>query len=100
MINPVKDIILFESPYLEIFTKTPWYAIPIAWVPVIVYQFTQSELGIIQTLILIALGIWGWTLIEYILHRFLFHGEDYWLPSNKPAYVTHFILHGIHHAFP
>jgi 4-hydroxysphinganine ceramide fatty acyl 2-hydroxylase len=44
-------------------------------------------------------GIVGWTLFEYLMHRFLFHSEDY-LPENKIFYMAHFLLHGIHHAFP
>lgn len=40
---------------------------------------------------------------EYLLHRFLFHGEHSWMmnvPHNKYFYVIHFSIHGIHHAFP
>jgi len=40
-----------------------------------------------------------WTLIEYILHRFLFHLDDK-LPDNSFSLMTHFLFHGIHHAFP
>lgn len=46
------------------------------------------------------LGLLFWTLSEYVLHRFLFHGEDVWLPDNKYFFVLHFLIHGIHHAFP
>lgn len=38
--------------------------------------------------------------MEYFLHRFAFHGEDLWLPDNRLGIFTHFLLHGIHHAFP
>jgi len=41
--------------------------------------------------------------MEYTLHRFLFHGEDYWmcyLPESKYIYTMHFMMHGIHHSFP
>lgn len=37
MVNPIRDIILFDNPFLEILTKAPWYAIPIGWAPVIFY---------------------------------------------------------------
>ena len=30
-----KDIILFDSPFLEMWTKTPWYEIPLVWLPVV-----------------------------------------------------------------
>ena len=48
-------------------------------------------------------GFCYWTLMEYVLHRFLFHGEDTWMkyiPFNKYVYTFHFLMHGIHHAFP
>jgi sterol desaturase/sphingolipid hydroxylase (fatty acid hydroxylase superfamily) len=45
-------------------------------------------------------GVFIWTFGEYILHRFLFHGEDYWLPNNPKFLASHFLMHGIHHAFP
>jgi 4-hydroxysphinganine ceramide fatty acyl 2-hydroxylase len=45
-------------------------------------------------------GVICWTLAEYLLHRFLFHGEEYWLPNNPKVLAHHFLIHGIHHAFP
>lgn len=36
-------------------------------------------------------------------HRFLFHGEDNWMlyvPHNNWVFTGHFMIHGIHHAFP
>jgi 4-hydroxysphinganine ceramide fatty acyl 2-hydroxylase len=44
LINPVRNIIMFDTPYLEIFTKTPWYAIPIAWLPWCYYFIQSNEL--------------------------------------------------------
>lgn len=44
-------------------------------------------------------GVFLWTLVEYVLHRFLFH-VDKWLPD-KPIFLTaHFLLHGVHHYLP
>jgi len=45
------------------------------------------------------LGLFIWTLVEYILHRFLFH-LDKFLPNNRVALTLHFLLHGIHHYLP
>ena len=97
------DVILFDS-WLEIFSKTPWYAIPIAWLPVIAYHLlVLNTLSLISSIAFACLGVFTWTLVEYCLHRFLFHGEEYWLTSvtnNNLVFVAHFLLHGIHHAFP
>jgi 4-hydroxysphinganine ceramide fatty acyl 2-hydroxylase len=40
-----------------------------------------------------------WTILEYTLHRFLFH-LDFYLPDNGVAITLHFLLHGIHHYLP
>ena len=60
----------------------------------------MNELDLISTLFWLIVGIVNWSLLEYVIHRFVFHGEDYWLPANNFSYVAHFLLHGIHHAFP
>ena len=41
-------------------------------------------------------GVMITTLIEYCLHRFLFHKEAH----NQKERLDHFILHGYHHEFP
>jgi len=40
-----------------------------------------------------------WTILEYTLHRFLFH-VDHYLPEANWALLLHFLLHGIHHYLP
>jgi len=102
MINP-PEAIMFDTPYLEIFTKTPWYVIPMLWVPLIlyylIYSFLELEMSIFMMMICYFYGILHWTLIEYVLHRFVFHLDDK-LPDNRFALLFHFLFHGIHHAFP
>lgn len=51
---------------------------------------------------LVLLGMLTFSLVEYLMHRFLFHSEKY-LPDNflgRPLRYLHFILHGIHHTIP
>lgn len=48
-------------------------------------------------------GFFFWTIIEYVMHRFVFHGEEVYLnklPWTRNTWTGHFLLHGIHHAFP
>lgn len=40
-----------------------------------------------------------WTLLEYTLHRFLFHIDGV-LPDKPFFLMLHFLLHGIHHYLP
>ncbi len=98
--NPVRDLILFENKFLESFTKTPWYLIVIVWLPLIVYYLSLSSLSLQFTLLCFCSGIFIWTFLEYILHRLAFHGENLWVPDNRLGIFIHFLLHGIHHAFP
>lgn len=100
MINPVKDVLLLDNPIIELFTKTPWFFIPLAWVYPFIYHLSQSTVSWYETVMLMFAGAFMWTLYEYILHRFLFHSEDYWLPNHPLVLAHHFMLHGIHHAFP
>ncbi|CAG9313403.1 unnamed protein product [Blepharisma stoltei] len=94
------NIRVFDSPILEPFSKTPWYAIPIFWIPfMLFYSYCGLELGFIPFICLFLLGIAWWTLFEYSLHRFIFHSEPY-LPDNPYWIVFHFLSHGIHHAYP
>jgi 4-hydroxysphinganine ceramide fatty acyl 2-hydroxylase len=102
MINP-PEAILFENKFLEIFTKTPWWVIPLLWVPGILYYLNYSyfELNytVAEVMFYYIVGLFAWTLTEYILHRFLFHYDEK-LPDNNWALMLHFLFHGIHHAFP
>ena len=63
----------------------------------------QEQNPLYMNIFLFLVGIACWTFGEYFLHRFLFHGEDYWLKYAKKSNVIltfHFLIHGIHHAFP
>jgi sterol desaturase/sphingolipid hydroxylase (fatty acid hydroxylase superfamily) len=42
------------------------------------------------------LGIVGWSLTEYLLHRFVFHFR----PDTGWGRRLHFIIHGVHHDHP
>jgi sterol desaturase/sphingolipid hydroxylase (fatty acid hydroxylase superfamily) len=41
-------------------------------------------------------GMLLWTLMEYILHRYLFH----WITENKYVKAFHYAMHGYHHKKP
>ncbi|CAO3630783.1 unnamed protein product [Cunninghamella blakesleeana] len=93
--------IFFGHPLLEPLSKTVWYVVPLLWLPFAAYQFHQSlsyDMSFLSTFSF-ALGVLIWTLLEYILHRFLFHVDDY-LPDHQMAFLIHFTLHGFHHYLP
>ncbi|KAI0008405.1 inositolphosphorylceramide-B C-26 hydroxylase [Xylariaceae sp. FL0662B] len=88
--------------FLEPLSLTPWWLIPTIWVPAIAYGTVLASEGFDNKLKLAAVWVLGyfiWTLVEYILHRFLFH-LDYYLPDNRVGITMHFLLHGVHHYLP
>lgn len=61
--------------FLEPLTKTPWWMVPTLWVPCVAYGLYQAAQGIpnLHVAGFFLFGLFLWTLIEYGLHRFLFH---------------------------
>ncbi|XP_043701977.1 dihydroceramide fatty acyl 2-hydroxylase FAH1-like [Telopea speciosissima] len=89
----------FASDFWEFLTQTVWWVIPVIWLPVVFWCiFTCILMGhtLPQVSLLVASGIFIWTLLEYTLHRFLFHIEtkSYW------GNTMHYLLHGCHHKHP
>ena len=89
--------------FLEPLTMTPWWVIPTVWLPPVAYgtalALQNLSGGAAETAAYWVLGLGIWTLVEYLLHRFLFHIEEA-LPDNRWGITTHFLLHGIHHYLP
>nr|XP_027085734.1 dihydroceramide fatty acyl 2-hydroxylase FAH1-like isoform X1 [Coffea arabica]XP_027085735.1 dihydroceramide fatty acyl 2-hydroxylase FAH1-like isoform X1 [Coffea arabica] len=89
----------FGSDFWEFLTRTEWWVIPLVWLPVVCW-FVSKSIVMGHTLPQIALtvvtGIGVWTLLEYTLHRFLFHikTKSYW------GNTMHYLLHGCHHKHP
>lgn len=103
---------LFGPWYLECFTKTPWYIVPMFWLPISANLFMKCmsqhvaadpsvtyDTAFRWAVGLFLVGNFLWTIIEYGMHRFLFHIDD-WLPDHRIALTLHFLAHGIHHALP
>lgn len=88
--------------FLEPLTKTAWYIVPIVWLPWVAYGVRVGMSGLDSVgfgCAHFALGLAIWTLLEYVLHRCLFHIDKY-LPNNRVGVSMHFLLHGIHHYLP
>ncbi|GBG81839.1 hypothetical protein CBR_g34020 [Chara braunii] len=90
---------LFENGFCEFFSRTYWWVIPLVWLPVVAWaelRAIQDGIKPSQILPLMVGGALLWTLVEYTLHRFIFHQKtsSYWMNT------VHYILHGIHHKHP
>ena len=90
---------LFESEFLNFFSRVHPSIPAIVFVPVIVaMEWLGADRGYaVWELALFTLaGGAIWTLTEYWLHRLFFH----WEPDNAFGHRMHFIIHGIHHDHP
>nr|XP_002126665.1 fatty acid 2-hydroxylase [Ciona intestinalis] len=117
--DPVdRSLRLFKSDFCEFFSKTPWYIIPLVWLPIVALfvlrshtEFLAGKAMILHSLpgdgvvlstnhmpVVFVSGILLWTFLEYGLHRWLFHSEP---PKTSYFLITlHFLLHGQHHKVP
>lgn len=93
---------LFKSDTLEFFTHVHPGVVLVVWLPVATYAVVRGILdwpspnGFLGILIAFLVGLFLWTLAEYLLHRFVFHFH-----AKKPALQrVFFLLHGIHHTQP
>lgn len=104
----------FNSDIIEFFSATSWWSIPVVWLPVVTlllcmavgqppvgalgYASKDSALTWDQAALIAAGGAVLWTLLEYVLHRFLFHAR---VDDESPFWITaHWTIHGQHHKFP
>jgi sterol desaturase/sphingolipid hydroxylase (fatty acid hydroxylase superfamily) len=88
---------MFESDFIDFFSRVPALVIPAIFVPIIVALFgwgmTGAGLGVAASFGLAVAGFFVWTLAEYWLHRTLFH----WVPPFAWGPRFHYIMHGVHH---
>lgn len=90
---------MFESEFVDAFSRTAYWVVPLIYVPAIALLLSYSaQLGVSWPAMggLAFAGFVWWTLMEYWLHRTLFH----WEPPGKLGERFHFILHGVHHQWP
>ncbi|KAF2431612.1 fatty acid hydroxylase [Tothia fuscella] len=91
----------FFGNFLEPLSLTPWWVVPLCWIPPVSYGTwvcgQHFSLPVLAAYWITGLCIW--TIVEYGLHRGLFHLDDY-LPDNRFGLTLHFTLHGIHHYLP
>lgn len=90
---------MFETPLIERFSRIHPITPFVFWLPVYSYlgvRAARHGVGLLTGLGLVLVGLFLWTLAEYVLHRYVFHyvGPRLWQRR------MHFVLHGVHHDFP
>ncbi|MCB9674900.1 MAG: sterol desaturase family protein [Alphaproteobacteria bacterium] len=96
----VERIRVFENRFIEDWFATAHPIVPGLWtIPsaIACAWFGWQWAGAAATLGLFVVGAIGWTLLEYVLHRWLFHRRPSSWHFDK---VQMFMLHGYHHEYP
>ena len=100
MATVIKQGRIFKDQRLERLTKSSpgitmlFYGCLTASFFFLSYKFTS--LGSLKTFGCYFVGLIVWTLMEYILHRYIFHIDKYFPKARR----FHYIVHGVHHEQP
>lgn len=99
MKNSEESIRLFENPILERLTKTNALfviaTLVILSLSILLFGIIKINLSILGYIGLFLSGTFVYTLAEYLIHRFIYHMEEYKNPQNWI-----FKIHGMHHTTP
>ena len=91
---------VFKNGFIEDWFATAHWTVPGLWsIPVVlgISVYSYTVIGLLPTLSMLFYGVLFWTLMEYVLHRWLFHRRPSSWHFDK---VQMFMLHGYHHEFP
>lgn len=98
--NKNESVRMFESDFLEFFSHVHPVTPLVVYLPVIGYllylALAVRATPALLVVTLVAVGIFLWTLVEYAMHRWVFHYE----PRSVLGKRLHFMLHGVHHDYP
>ncbi|QNL22324.1 sterol desaturase family protein [Hyphobacterium sp. CCMP332] len=96
-INRVK---VFDNPVLELLTKThiafPLTIFPVLSAWMIYMAYTRFFLSSVEIWAIFFFSFLLFTLVEYIVHRNVFH----WVPNTPLKQFIQYHFHGVHHAEP
>jgi len=98
LVHDQEPLRLFRSDFLEFFTHIHPLVVLLIWLPVGGYfAFLAVRDGSALSVVLgLVVGLFLWTLAEYLLHRFVFHFP----PRSERQEKILFLFHGVHHAQP
>jgi sterol desaturase/sphingolipid hydroxylase (fatty acid hydroxylase superfamily) len=99
LVHEQEPLRLFRSDFLEFFTHIHPLVVLLIWLPVsayFVYAAVRAGAGALSIVLGLLLGLFLWTLTEYLLHRFVFHFP----PRSERQEKILFLFHGVHHAQP
>jgi dihydroceramide fatty acyl 2-hydroxylase len=89
---------MFDSDLLDRLSRVHPAVPPLIFLPAVGVLFVVGarHVNTGETVGLVAAGWLFWTLMEYWIHRIVFHFE----PESGPGARFHWIIHGVHHDHP
>ena len=91
---------IFQNAVLEALTKTHPALIIGLYVPLsglsLWYFYHYHHSSFFLALALFVAGVLFWTLVEYLLHRYVFH----FISESQAVQRFHYTVHGVHHEYP
>ena len=90
---------MFDHDFIEWFSHIHPASLVAVYVPAslfFLWQGLATGLSPVRSAWLFAAGWFGWTLLEYLIHRFSFH----YTPHGPIGMFYAYMIHGVHHAFP
>ena len=90
---------MFDQDVLEWFSHIHPASLVVVYVPAsafFVWRGLALGLSLAFSAALFVAGMFGWTLLEYLIHRFSFH----YIPRGRIGMFYAYMIHGVHHAFP
>src|SRR5437870_5384826 len=98
--NKNESVRMFESDFMEFFSHVHPITPVLLYKPVIGYMlyvsFWQRNLPVLVIAGLFLAGLLIWTLVEYLIHRYVFQYQ----PKSRWGKFLHFMAHGVHHDYP
>jgi sterol desaturase/sphingolipid hydroxylase (fatty acid hydroxylase superfamily) len=91
--------IMFNHPFFEWFTGARPRTLVMIFLPGsvgFVWAGLLAGWSTLASCLLFGGGVMLWTLIEYLMHRFVFHLT----PRGRLGVFFAYLIHGVHHAFP
>lgn len=90
---------LFHNDLVEAFSHIKPSHVVITWFPIVTFMYYlswQRGVSVASMAAMTVLGLFVWSLTEYMLHRYLFHFD----PKTPTQEQVSFLIHGIHHDYP
>ena len=100
MATQTKQTKVFKNKFLDRITRThiavPLVIFSLYAIGLLYWSFDHAYMSVIETIFVFISGVLTFTLLEYLMHRYLFHLP----PTSERNIKIAYAVHGIHHEYP